>query len=398
MEDWYTLALGDESFYTIDGREINRGVLVQQMIDFYNEKYPDSQITDFNEGSEIRNLLEALAVDIFHLEFDNQNILRACFLATSYGNYLDLFGEEYHAPRDLGEQARGVLTFSIPEATTTEILIPGGTSIFDSDTGILFDTTGDTVINVGDTSATCSAVSRVIGEITNAKAGKLTVFADPNNKPYSSLTVTNVDAFTGGRDYETDDDYRRRLLQVKAQDSFGSKEYYTRLGESIDGVHDVLLHDKSGYTAEVLVNPDVKPLDDDILAQVTGLYTTESNLVYNHSFTVSEVDYTKVDLEITVGVIDDVDEQIFVDLLSTVFNGGTIEAGRTADSINLAYPGVRIGEYVTNYQILTALESLSFVIQVVSLTSGDEPFTKLEPDTNEVLKLGEVTIVQEVVN
>ena len=391
------MALGDESFYTIDGREINRGVIVQQMIDYYNEKYPDTQITDFNEGSEIRNLLEALAVDIYHLEYDNQNILRACFLATSYGNYLDLFGEEYHTPRDLGEQSRGELTFSIPEATTTEILIPRGTSVFDSDTGILFDTTGDTIINIGDTTATCSAVSRVIGGITNAKAGKITVFSDPNNKPYSSLSVTNVDAFTGGRDYETDDVYKARLLQVKAQDSFGSREYYTRLGESVDGVHDVLLVPATGYTAGVLVNGDEKPLNNNILAQVTGLYTTESNLVYNHSFTVSEVDYTVVDLELTAVVTDEVDEQIFVDLLSTVFDGGMIEAGRTADSINLAYPGVRINDYITNYQLLTTLESLSFVVQITSLTSDSKTFTKLTPDTNKVLKLGKVTITQEVV-
>lgn len=391
------MVLGEESFYTIDGAEVNRGTLVQRMIDYYNSKYPDTQITDFNEGSEIRNLLESIAVDIYHMELDNQNILRACFLATSYGTYLDLFGEEYHTPRDLGEQSRGVLTFSIPEATTTEILIPRGTSIFDSDTGILFDTTGDTIINIGDTTATCSAISRVIGENTNAKPGKLTVFADQNNKPYSSLSVTNINAFTGGRDYETDDEYRSRLLQVKGQDSFGSREYYIRLGESIDGVHDVLLHDKTGYTAEVLVNGDIKPLDDDILAMVTGMYTTEANLVYNHNFTVSEVDYTTVDLELTVGVSDEVDDQLFIDLLTTVFDGGYIEAGRTSDSIQLSYPGVRIGEYLTNYQLLTALESLSFVIQVTSLTSDGETFTRLEPDTDTVLQLGEVTVTQEVV-
>ena len=123
------MVLGEESFYTIEGTEINRGILVQKMIDYYNMKYPESQITDFNEGSEIRNLLESIAVDIYHLEADNQGILRACFLATSYGAYLDLFGEEYHTPRDQGEQSRGVVTFTIPEATNTEIIIPRGTSL-----------------------------------------------------------------------------------------------------------------------------------------------------------------------------------------------------------------------------------------------------------------------------
>ena len=61
------MVLGEESFYTIDGAEVNRGTLVQRMIDYYNSKYPDTQITDFNEGSEIRNLLESIAVDIYHL-------------------------------------------------------------------------------------------------------------------------------------------------------------------------------------------------------------------------------------------------------------------------------------------------------------------------------------------
>ena len=85
--------MGDTSFTTVTGEEISRTIIVQNMIDFYNEKYPNAYITDFNEGSEIRNILEAIACDVFHLELNDQNILRACFLSTSYGSYLDLFGE-----------------------------------------------------------------------------------------------------------------------------------------------------------------------------------------------------------------------------------------------------------------------------------------------------------------
>ena len=84
------MPMGDESFYAIDGTEVNRSVLLQVMIDFFNRKYPNAQITDFNEGSVIRNILESIACEIFHVELNDQNILRACFLTTSYGNYLDL--------------------------------------------------------------------------------------------------------------------------------------------------------------------------------------------------------------------------------------------------------------------------------------------------------------------
>ena len=390
------MPMGDESFYAIDGTEVNRSVLLQVMIDFFNRKYPNAQITDFNEGSVIRNILESIACEIFHVELNDQNILRACFLATSYGNYLDLKGQELHTARDQGQQAMGVLKFSLAEATDTEVLIQAGTSLMDSETGILFDTTADAIIPIGDTNTSVAAISRVIGEVTNAAAGKITVFTDTTL--YPSLTVTNEEAFTGGRDAESDEEYRSRLLEVKTQDSFGSLEYYKRLGESVEGVHDVAFVDKTGYTAEVKINPDVKPLSNDILAQVTAQYTTEANHVYKHTFYVSEVAYTTVPLEVSVDVSDEVDEQIFKDVISAVFNGGEVISASTARNIELNYLGLNIGESVTNYQLLTAIESLSFVRQVTSLTSDSETFTELSPDTGKALKVGTISITQTEVN
>ena len=171
-------------------------------------------------------------------------------------------------------------------------------------------------------------------------------------------------------------------------------EYPHVEGESVDGVQDVAFVAKTGYTAEVKVNPKVKPLSNDLLAEVTGQYTTEANSVYGHSFYVSEVSYTTVPLEISVDVSDEVDEQIFKDVISAVFNGGEVISASTARNIELNYLGLNIGESVTNYQLLTAIESLSFVRQVTSLTSDSETFTELSPDTGKALKLGTVTVTQ----
>lgn len=391
------MPLGDEEFYTLDGNVINREILVQHMIDLYNYKYPDTQITDFNEGSEIRNLLEAIAVDIFHLELNNQQLLRAAFLSTSYGNFLDLFGEELNTARYRGSSAWGTVTFSISEPLTYLITIPEGTVLVASNTGLYYQTSHVVEIPIGETSVDCGCFSQVIGAGTNAKAGTIDLFQDENT--FREVSVTNANDFYGGRDDETDDDYRTRLLQVKAQDSFGSREYYNRLGLKIKGVHDIAIVNSTGnYTGKIIVNGNEKPLDPSILAEATEVYSNQGNLVYNHSFEVESVDYTTVNLEIECGVTDEMEDTWFTDILTAYFNGGEFSYYSKSGDFFKNYLGLNIDETLTNYRLLTLIETLPFVVQVTSLTRDGNVFSEITPDTNEVLKLGTVTITQEVVN
>lgn len=388
--------ISEANFYNVYGELVTRETLVQKMIDSFNNKYPDAKITDFNEGSVIRNIIESISTDIFHMELNDHTLVQLAFLTTMFGSYLDLKGEELQRPRNLGSSSTGTVTFSIPEAQTFEIIIPQDTVLVDSETGFYFNTTASTTINIGDTTATVSAISQVTGEATNSRAGKITVFRD--NKPSELLSVNNETAFTGGTDYEGDDEYRQRLLEKLGEDSFGSREHYIRLGESVEGVHDVILTDSDDarYIAKVLVNGKEKPLDEDILSLVVAQYV-EPNVVYKQTFLVDEVDYTTVDLEITAGVYDEIDDQLFIDLLETLFNGGVYTSASTSENIELHYPGLKINESLTIYQILTALEAPSFVSQITNITSDSETFNKLTPDENECLMLGTVTIVQNVV-
>lgn len=376
----------EENFYTITGEKIDRKVLVQKMIDGFNEKYPNSQITDFNEGSQIRNTLEGISVDIYHLEKNDTNLLRACFLPTSYGQYLDLFGEELDTPRDYGDNAWGTVTFSIPEAITTPITIPFGTVLFSSTTGLNYVTNLDCEIPVGSTSVDCPAYSQVQGKNTNAEANTITLFRDTS--PYNYLSVTNANAFTGGRDSETDDEYRSRLLIAKTKDGFGSKQYYYTLGGDVPGVHDIELVDKTGYTAEVIVNGNDKPVSDDVLGAVSAVFSDEANLVYKATFTCSKVQYTTVPLEITVSVTEEVLESEFNKALSALFDGGEYEQA--------VYNGLKINGVLSSYLIVSAVELIPGVLQVTNITSGNNSFNNLTPETNKVLKLGTVNVTQNV--
>ena len=139
----------DGGFYDISGFKVTKDFLMQQMINYYNNKYPDAQITDFNEGSQIRNLLETFSTDIYHLEFQENSLLRQAFLTTATGYYLDLFGEEYGIKRNTALQAQGVVTFSISSAVNYPINIPANTRITNTETGLFYDTWTSVEIPVG---------------------------------------------------------------------------------------------------------------------------------------------------------------------------------------------------------------------------------------------------------
>ena len=178
------------------------------------------------------------------------------------------------------------------------------------------------------------------------------------------------------------------MLAAKTQDSFGSKNYYIGLGGSIEGVHDILLVDATGYTAKVIVNADEKPVPDSVLAKVTAAFTDEANLVYNHTFTCEKVDYTTAPLELEISVSEEISTTTITTVLTALLNGGTYNG--------TSFSGLRIDESLSSYLIVSAIELIPGVLQVTDISSDGDSFTKLTPGTNKVLKLGTVTVTQNV--
>ena len=85
------MAVDETSFTTITGTEITRGLLVQWMVNYYNALFEvgDTRVTDFNEGSEIRNLLESVAVDFYALMEDQYELSKIAFIETAEGEWLE---------------------------------------------------------------------------------------------------------------------------------------------------------------------------------------------------------------------------------------------------------------------------------------------------------------------
>ena len=381
----------NEEFYTVTGDKVTIPILIQRMIDYYNSKYPDAQITDFNEGSQIRNLLESISTDIYHLEFQDNSLLRQAFITTATGYYLDLFGEEYGIIRNAALQAQGDVTFSISSAVTYPITIPQNTRITNTETGLFYDTWTSVEIPVGTTSVTCPVRSLITGENTNIPAGSSFVFYNENL--LSEVSISNAAAFTGGRDAESDEDYRERLLEAKTSDGFGSKDYYVKLGR-VEGVHDIALVSSLTHTAKVIVNGfGDTVISDTLLATVTAQYTNEKNLIYNQSFEVVKASFTTVPLEITIDVSSELQETTLKTIIGNYFKGGITNINNQ----QFNFKGCSVNSAVTRTELMNMVEGIDGVIQITEITSGDEEFSKLEPATNKVLRAGTITITQNVV-
>lgn len=363
------------------------------MIDFYQLKLGvgETRVTDFNEGSEIRNLLESFAVDLYTLLEETDNVAKECFVETASGEWLDKHGSNplLGLPRELGAVANGYVTFTIPAATTSDVVVPTDTVLVSEGTGLQFVTLSDTIISVGDTTATGYVECLTVGVDGNVDANDLTLFEDDTDL-YNGLTVTNALAFTGGLDYEEDDEYRERLLNYLRKDDFGSVGYYETLCNNVSGVHDVLLVADSTYTRKVLVNGDTKPTPDTVLADVLEVLTDTNNVVLNHTFTVDKPDYVTKNLVVNLNVTVEVDEDDLNELLSAVFDGGEALNGAS-------FEGLSIGETLTKNDLYNAFLIID-AVQSVNITINSTEISDLTVDSDEVLKLGTVTFNQSVVS
>ena len=387
------MAVDDVSFINVLGEEVSRSNLVQQMIDFYNLKLQvgETRVTDFNEGSEIRNLLESIAVDVYNIMEEDDSVARIAFIETADAEWLDKHGANpfVNLPRNQGEVATGYVTFTIPSAQASDVTIPGGTIVSSVDTGLQYMTLIDTIIPVGDTSILASVECLTVGVDGNAESGTVTVI-DDDTVDIPGLTVSNSEAFTGGEDYEEDVDYRERLLAFLRKDDFGSLPYYTNLGESVDGVHDVLLVDATGYTKKVLVNGNTKPTPNTVLADVLEEYTNVENIVIGHTFTVDKPDYVTKNLTVNLDVNVELDDDDLEEFVRAIFDGGDALVGYTFDGLGIGQ-GITKNELYENFLLIEYIDS----VEIIDGSTTSE-ITDLTVDDDEVLKIGTVTINQTV--
>ena len=390
-------SLNDESFYNILGEEISRNGLVQQMINFYGLllEVGETRITDFNEGSEIRNFLETIAVDHYVILEDQNEHAKITFIDTAYGEWLDKHGlhPAIRLERNQGNEAVGEVTFTIPSVSTEQTIIPEGTLLASTETGLQFSTDYDAVIEIGDLNVDVQCTCMSVGEDGNVVSGSIDLI-DDDFIDVHGITVTNTDAFTGGVNYEEDEAYRARLLEYVRREDFGSLPYYINLAETVPGVHDVKLVDEVGVSKKILVNGDVKETSDTLLVDVLTRFSDTRNLGINHTFNVAKPTFVKYSLEVTVDVDAELPSGTFEDLLVKYVDGGY----STFDG-RIEFNGVRIGQSITKDEFVNALKIIGNVadatITIKNASSTSVDICSVEAD--EVVEITDVSVTQNVI-
>ena len=385
------IAIDDVSFVNLRGEVISRNNLVNEMVKYYQLKVEagETKVTDFEEGSEIRNLLESIAVDIYYLMEVETDILKQAFVDTATGAWLDKIGMHpfVKLARDTGSVSTGTVKFTIPSELTNDVVIPAGTTLL-GDNGLYYTTDYECIISIGETENTISASCVTTGVDGNCDTGTITKFID-NFINTEMITVTNTTSFTDGRDYEDDEVYRSRLLNYIRRDDFGSLPYYKDFVEGIPGVHDVVFVDAAGYTKKVLVNGIVKPTPDTVLLDVLSMLSDLGNVVVGHSFTVGKPVFDSFDLDVSLSVNNELDSDMVVDYLHDYFNGGSHIEG-------LSFAGLGIGEGVSSVD-LSNIFSVFDDVQGATFEIDSTEVTEIPCTANHVLLLDTVTVTQSVI-
>ncbi len=181
-----------------------------EILNDLKQEYERVSGTALWEQSETFRRFEAIASELFALScFANRNLVQS-FPQSATGEYLDAHAAIRGVTRKPANEAEGTLTFSISEPSDGDIEIPEGTVCSVKTNPFLqFKTTQAAVIEAGNLSADCPAVSLEKGSRYNVKRGAVTVMV---NAPVGVSAVTNSTAFSGGKDAESDSHLRQRVL------------------------------------------------------------------------------------------------------------------------------------------------------------------------------------------
>lgn len=190
---------------------------------------------DVSEGEYVYDVLSAVAGEIAQIKADMVEYHGRGFISTTFGEYLDLKGEESGFPRRAGAKAVGQVRFTGMVGT---VITPGTivSTTADAVSGIpaIEFVTLAKVIIPEDGSIIANIEAIEAGAAGNVLAGAINVLSTPIS---GIAAVTNDLATNGGANIESDKTYQARLLQALQETrTSGNKADYMRWVMDIPGV------------------------------------------------------------------------------------------------------------------------------------------------------------------
>ncbi len=302
-----------------------------QIYERMKNNYIESSGNNFDEASEIAVRMKVMAGEIFNAYSSLEWLKRQMFASSASGEYLDYIARERGIERRQATKAKGVLTFSVEEASSDPILIPRGTVVVTPGSNPLrFYTTEDAVLPLMTMSVSVNAEAEVAGFAGNILAG---INFLPVSVPAEIVQIRNNSRFVGGADTETDSSLRERIKDTYYCVPNGmNKAYYQQLAKKVEGVKKVgvVSFARGAGTINVYVSGNEDDISQAVVDEVAQVIQSEREInldvqvfaavksPYNLNVTVkAKAGYTQNDVTELIA-------QAFEEYLSTIPMGGKL--------------------------------------------------------------------------
>lgn len=271
--------------------------------------------------------LRAAAAQIMGLYQYADYTYRQAFPQTAQGDSLDLHGELRGVTRLGAAKAGGYLKFSLSEPLEEDLTIPAGTVCVGKNL-LTYETDAEAVLAAGEYAVEVYAYATEAGSQGDTAANTIVVLQSP---PDGIEAVTNPGAFLGGRDRETDESYRSRILGAYNGLANGcNAAYYQAVAETVGGVEYVSIVpriDGIGTLAVVLASSG-GAVDQQVFADVEDAMESARSI------------------GVTVSVLEAEDVSVDISMELLPAPGVTLEAAAAGarEALGSCFRGNRIGK------------------------------------------------------
>lgn len=270
------------------------------------------------EGTFEYDMLASNSIEFAKTEVELEQLYKACFADTSWGEYLTMIAEQYGVLRRAATKATGTITL------TGKGIVPTG-SLFTTAAGTKFQTLEYRNVN-GMADVPVEAVNA--GEAGDVKENTITVI--PMSIP-GITAVTNAEATSGGYDEEDDEDLLKRYLEkVRLPATSGNKYEYYEWAKSVSGVGDARvqsLWNGPGTVKVIIVDANMQVAPASLIQSVADYIETVRPI----GATVTVVSPTPIPVTITAKISGTLDKEQFLKDVNAYI------AGKGMDLRSLSY-------------------------------------------------------------
>lgn len=229
-------------YHNIDYNVLYRQAL-KDAIDKKLLNIPEETIEDIMKGKDIENVyvlfLSIYAKIISDYYLNAQEIYESNDIKLAEGNDLDIIGLKLGLPRYEPTKASTIIEFTTSDILDHTVVVEEGVELI-SDTGQTYTTDESFIFDSSVKTARVNATSNGRGSGVRVKTGELdTIITEIPG--INIIFGENIIPSIGGKDAESDEDYRTRLINWRLIEQKGNEYAYRNVLDNFDGLDDYQL-------------------------------------------------------------------------------------------------------------------------------------------------------------